>query len=110
MSGQHYEEFLSFLQKYPDTFKVTGDSVILTEFEPKIGGSGAAGAGGEKYDRESALGLILFYGQVLKDRGPMLVEQLFHASASNAAAKELRSPNDLKTFFQMHTECFVVRC
>jgi exonuclease 3'-5' domain-containing protein 1 len=123
VSGQHISEFRSFLDRFPDTFKIdNNENVMLKEFENEVASrsaeSDAAAAGASEasspppssVDKEKILQLIEFYGTVLKDRGgPMIVEQLFHIAAGNHFADFIKSPNDLKSFFQIHPQCFQVR-
>ncbi|XP_026676177.1 egalitarian protein homolog [Diaphorina citri] len=77
ISGQHIREFKEFLMRFPETFHITDDNIILTAY-----------AGKERkpfheiqeklIDFESKDKLIDYFQQAIKSKGLVLVEQLFH--------------------------------
>lgn len=114
VSGQHLPEFLAFLASHPQVFKLNqeAESVILVEFDTVTPTTAQISDKPpmEIISKENVLNLIQFYFKILKSRGPMLVEQLFHVTSQfdDNSYEWMRCPGDLKSFFGMHGECFEV--
>lgn len=108
MSGQHITEFRSFLERFPSVFKLKEELVLLKEFENELPVLSKEEPVMDLIDRDKVLKLIEFYGNCLEERGPMLVEQLFHASGVNDLNWLFKCPKDLRAFFHIHSRCFQV--
>jgi len=121
VSGQHITEFTDFLVKYSDVFKVdSGETVALKEFEGCIlnplRNNNNNNVEKDNYfllpdktvDQGRVLDLIEFYGKCIQERGPMLVEQIFHATVVHFKESLFHSPNDLQCFLKLYPQCFQV--
>ncbi|XP_015610363.1 uncharacterized protein LOC107275094 [Cephus cinctus] len=114
ISGQHYKEFRDFLLKYPDAFVVTEDNVILKQYEgmkaeqpfrelePEI-----------PIDPEVTARLLDFFAQTIEQKGPILVDQLFHMLTGvfpqETWTSMFKTPQDLSTFLKMFSDAFHVQ-
>ncbi|KAI5735350.1 hypothetical protein M8J77_017245 [Diaphorina citri] len=112
ISGQHIREFKEFLMRFPETFHITDDNIILTAY-----------AGKERkpfheiqeklIDFESKDKLIDYFQQAIKSKGLVLVEQLFHSVTSNYSEETwspfFKNPQDLLTFLKMHSNVFNIQ-
>ncbi|XP_065215833.1 egalitarian protein homolog [Planococcus citri] len=112
ISGQHLKDFRDFLLRYPETFCVIEDNVILaeyidserqpfkeleeTEIDPQVTGK-----------------LLSFCKDLLRSRGPLLVDQLFHC-ISDQLPEEMwfsvcKTAADLSTFLKMYSDVFDIK-
>ncbi|KAL0277827.1 UNVERIFIED_CONTAM: hypothetical protein PYX00_004976 [Menopon gallinae] len=112
ISGQHIKEFKEFLMRFPDTFVIRGEHVILKEFEDaepqpfheieKI-----------SVDPELKAVLIEFLYHLLELKGPLLVELLYQNVTRSFPEEEysclFKTPQDLATFLKMHSDTFLVQ-
>lgn len=112
ISGQHIREFKDFLLRFPETFHITDDNIILTAY-----------AGKERkpfheiqeksIDFESKDKVMDYFQQAIKSKGLVLVEQLFHSVTSNYPEETwspfFKNPQDLLTFLKMHSNVFNVQ-
>lgn len=95
VSGQHISDFIAFLQKNSE-FVVSDELVWLKEFEhEKITEFKEVNI---NYDKESVYKLCKFFVTLIGDKGPMLVEQLFHQVGVEFDAGEFegifKNPNE----------------
>jgi len=95
VSGQHINEFRDFLERNPE-FVVSEEFVSLKEFEhEKITEFKEVNM---NYDKESVLKLCRFFVTLIGEKGPMLVEQLFHQVGVQFDAGEFegifKNPNE----------------
>ena len=109
VSGQHINEFRDFLERNSE-FVLTEEFVWLKEFEhEKITEFKEVNI---NYDKEIVFKLCKFFVILIVDKGPMLVEQLFHQVGVQFEAGEFegifKNPNDLAVFFRIQPQCFQV--
>jgi len=64
------------------------------------------------YDKETVFRLCKFFVGLIVEKGPMLVEQLFHGVGVEFEAGEFegifKNPNDLGAFLRIQPQCFQV--
>lgn len=115
ISGQHIKEFTDFLQKHPDTFRLTDDNVVLVNYD-----SATVIPSAEKLhlpqpsiDVKNTQLILDFFAQCIEVKGPMLLDQLFHLVTSNFPQehwyKIFKTPNDLTTFLKLFSDCFHIQ-
>ncbi|XP_026472545.1 egalitarian protein homolog isoform X2 [Ctenocephalides felis] len=114
ISGQHIKEFRDFLMKHPDMFKLIDDNVVLV------------GVASENYpssdrlhlptphiDTDVTQDLLDFFAQCIEIKGPILVDQLFHAVTSKFPQdqwfKVFKTPSDLSTFLKLFSDSFHIQ-
>jgi exonuclease 3'-5' domain-containing protein 1 len=110
VSGQHINEFRSFLQRNSE-FVLSEEFVWLKEFEhEKLTEFKEVNV---NYDKEIVHKLCKFFVTLVVDKGPMLVEQLFHQVGVEFEAGEFegifKNPNDLAVFLRIQPQIFQVR-
>lgn len=113
ISGQHVKEFRDFLLRYPESFVVGEETVVLKEWE---GREPQPFYELEQVHVDPAVTsrLLGFLSQCVEMKGPMLVDQLFHAVASSRIPQDqwacmFKTPQDLSTFLKMHSDAFHVQ-
>lgn len=112
MSGQHSKEFREFLSRFPDTFVLREDNVVLKEFE-----NSEAQPFHEleqtQVDPKITASLIDFFFHCIEVKGPLLVEQLYENVTSNFPEESwsciFKTPQDLATFLKMFSDSFHVQ-
>lgn len=112
ISGQHIKEFREFLIRFPDTFVIRGEYVILKEYED---------AEAQPFheietvtvDPKITANLIDFFFYLIDVKGPLLVEQLYQNVTTSfpeeAYSCIFKTPQDLATFLKMHSDTFLVQ-
>lgn len=112
ISGQHYKEFRDFLMRYPDAFAVTEDNVVLKQYEG-MKAEPFRELEPETIDPEVTARLLDFFAQCIENKGPTLVDQLFHLVTSNFPQETwtsiFKTPQDLSTFLKMFSDAFHVQ-
>ncbi|KAJ8892210.1 hypothetical protein PR048_004790 [Dryococelus australis] len=112
ISGQHLKEFRDFLCRYPDSFVVKEETVILKEYE-----------GQEpqpfheleqvQIDPQVTYRLLAFFAECLEVKGPMLVDQLFQFVVAQFPKDDwaciFKTSQDLTTFLKMYSDAFHVQ-
>lgn len=112
ISGQHLKDFKDFLSRYPETFVVTEENVMLVEY---IGSERQPFRELEevKVDVKVTNNLLLFCKEMVRDKGPMLVDQLFHNMLSEFPddiwCSVCKTASDLSTFLKMHSDMFEIK-
>ncbi|KAG8034029.1 hypothetical protein G9C98_008510 [Cotesia typhae] len=113
ISGQHYREFRDFLLKYSDDFIVCDENVKLKQFEGMEGVPFKELEPEVPVDQEMTSKLLDFFCQTIKQKGPLLVEQLLTLTADKLPAKMwtnmFTTPQDLTTFLRMFPDAFNVQ-
>lgn len=112
ISGQHYKEFRDFLMRYPDAFAVTEDNVVLKQYEG-MKAEPFRELEPETIDPEVTARLLDFFAQCIENKGPTLVDQLFHLVTSKFPQETwtsiFKTPQDLSTFLKMFSDAFHVQ-
>lgn len=112
ISGQHMKDFKEFLLRYPETFCVIDESVFLTEYidserqpfkEPEE----------TEIDPQITNRLLSFCKDVLRSKGPLLVDQLFQC-INNQFPVDMwfsvcKTAADLSTFLKMYSDVFEIK-
>lgn len=111
--GQHIKEFTEFLLKHPDTFQVIdGESVLLVGCEnlQELPLSERLHLPQPSIDTKATQQLLDFIAQCIENKGPILVDQLFHIVTSKFPQEQwysmFKTPNDLSTFLKLFSDCF----
>ncbi|XP_014251079.1 uncharacterized protein LOC106667543 [Cimex lectularius] len=112
ISGQHIKEFRDFLCRYPESFIVTEDTVMLKEYEGKEPRPFHE-LKEEKVDSATTSRLVAFFKQCIDMKGPLIVDQLFHHVETffqeEVWSAQFKTPQDLSTFLKMHSNLFNVQ-
>nr|CAD7459204.1 unnamed protein product [Timema tahoe] len=112
ISGQHVKEFRDFLCRFPDSFVVTDETVILKEYEGKEL-QPFHELEEERVDPEVTSHLLAFFSHCLELKGPMMVDQLFQCVSLSFAQDDwaciFKTPQDLTTFLKMYSDAFHVQ-
>jgi len=112
ISGQHIKEFYDFLCKFPDAFVVRDENVILKEYE-HLESQMYQELETVQVDEQLTSKLIEFFIHCIDIKGPLLVEQMFHAVSSNFPegtwSSMFKTPQDLATFIKMYSDVFHVQ-
>lgn len=112
ISGQHIREFKEFLMRFPESFHITDDNIILTAYAGKER-KPFQEISEKSIDFESKDKLIDYFQQAIISKGLVLVEQLFHSVTSNYPEEVwspfFKNPQDLSTFLKMHSNVFNVQ-
>lgn len=112
ISGQHLKDFKDFLSRYPETFVISEENVILAEYidserqpfkeldEVKI-------------DVRITNNLLEYCKKIIKEGGPTSVDQLFHNISMEFPEDTwcfvCKTAADLSTFLKMHSDMFEVK-
>lgn len=114
ISGQHIKEFRDFLLKFPDTFVVNDDHVILKSVlennNGEINQNITKILEEEPLDSQLTHMLICCFQGSIKMKGPQTVNQLFHHLTAcyppEMWSKMLNNVQDLATFLKMNSQVF----
>lgn len=115
ISGQHIKEFTDFLTKYPDTFRVQDDHVVLVNYDSAtvIPASEKLHLPQPSIDVKNTQQILDFFAQCIEMKGPILVDQLLHLVTSNFSQEHwyriFKTPNDLTTFLKLFSDCFHIQ-
>lgn len=115
ISGQHIKEFTDFLIKYPDTFRVVDEHVVLVNFAAAmaIPNSEQLHLPQSSIDVKFTQQILDFFAKCIDIKGPTLVDQLFHLVTTNFPQDQwyriFKTPNDLTTFLKLFSDCFHIQ-
>lgn len=112
ISGQHIKEFKEFLMRFPETFVIREENVLLKEFE-----NSESQPFHEleqiQVDPKITSNLIDFFFHCIEVKGPLLVDQLYQNVTSNFPEEAwsciFKTPQDLATFLKMYSDLFHVQ-
>lgn len=112
ISGQHIKEFRDFLVKFPDAFIVRDEAVILKEYE-HLECKPFHELEEVHVDEKLTSRLIEFFFHCVEIKGPLLVDQMFHAVTTNFPEDSwnsmFKTPQDLATFIKMYSDVFQIQ-
>lgn len=115
ISGQHIKEFTDFLTKYPDTFRMVDENVVLVNYDAAtvIPMSEQLHLPQPSIDVKFTQEILDFFAKCIEIKGPTLVDQLFHLVTSNFSQERwyriFKTPNDLTTFLRLFSDCFHIQ-
>lgn len=113
ISGQHYKEFRDFLSKYPDAFVVTEDNVLLKQYEGMKAEPFVELEPDIPIDPEITAKLLDFLCECIKQKGSILVDQMFNIVNDKFSYENwtsiFKTPQDLCTFVKMFPDVFHVQ-
>ncbi|XP_017795082.1 PREDICTED: uncharacterized protein LOC108576578 [Habropoda laboriosa] len=113
ISGQHYKEFRDFLLKYPDAFVVTEDNVMLKQYEGMKAEPFVELEPDIPIDPEITAKLLDLFCECIKQKGPILVDQMFNIVNDIFSYENwtsiFKTPQDLCTFVKMFPDAFHVQ-
>ncbi|GAB0089948.1 5'-Nucleotidase, C-terminal [Sergentomyia squamirostris] len=115
ISGQHIKEFTDFLCKHPDIFTVIDEHVMLVETDDlkDIPASERLHLPQPSIDTIATQQLLDFFAHWIENKGPILVDQLFHTVTSKFPEdmwlRMFKTPSDLSTFLKLFSDCFHIQ-
>ncbi|XP_055690856.1 uncharacterized protein LOC129794210 isoform X2 [Lutzomyia longipalpis] len=115
ISGQHIKEFTDFLSKHPDTFTVIDEHVMLVETDDlkDIPVGERLHLPQPSIDTIATQQLLDFFAHWIENKGPILVDQLFHIVTSKFPEemwlRMFKTPSDLSTFLKLFSDCFHIQ-
>ncbi|XP_059613250.1 uncharacterized protein LOC132259574 [Phlebotomus argentipes] len=115
ISGQHIKEFTDFLCKHPDVFTVIDEHVMLVETEDlkDIPAGERLHLPQPSIDTIATQQLLDFFAHWIENKGPILVDQLFHMVTSKFPEemwlRMFKTPSDLSTFLKLFSDCFHIQ-
>lgn len=110
ISGQHYKEFQSFLEKHPDAFVVHDDTVILKQYEGMKAEPFRELEPDISIDPEVTARLLDFFALSIEQKGVITVDQLFSMVNEKFPQDTIfHQHQDLSTFLKMFSDAFHVQ-
>lgn len=110
ISGQHYKEFQSFLEKHPDAFVVNEDTVILKQYEGMKAEPFRELEPDISIDPEVTARLLDFFAMSIEQKGVITVDQLFLMVNEKFPQDTIfQTHQDLSTFLKMFSDAFHVQ-
>ncbi|XP_015178535.1 PREDICTED: uncharacterized protein LOC107067479 [Polistes dominula] len=113
ISGQRYKEFRDFLLKYPSTFVVTEDNVMLKQYEGMKVKLFVELEPDTPIDPEITAKLLQFLAQCIEEKGPIFIDQLFNLVNEKFCPGNwtsiFKTVRDLSTFIKMFPDTFHVQ-
>ncbi|XP_043479267.1 egalitarian protein homolog [Leptopilina heterotoma] len=110
ISGQHYKEFQSFLEKHPDAFVVHDDTVILKQYEGMKAEPFRELEPDISIDPEVTARLLDFFALSIEQKGVITVDQLFSMVNEKFPQDTIfQTHQDLSTFLKMFSDAFHVQ-
>ncbi|XP_076172552.1 egl_like_exo domain-containing protein isoform X2 [Ptiloglossa arizonensis] len=113
ISGQHYKEFRDFLLKYPYTFIVTEDNVMLKQYEGMKAEPMLKLEPDIRIDPDVTGKLLDFLCECIEQKGPILIDQMFNIVNDKFFYENwtsiFKTPQDLCTFVKIFPDSFHVQ-